>query len=45
MKRLGCPLFTVPFGQAQGLGQAKDIAVKELLVGENVFAKNDLAIG
>ena len=45
MRRLGYPLFTVPFGQARGLGQAKDAAVKELLVDQNVFVKNELAVG
>jgi hypothetical protein len=45
MKRLGCPLYTVPLGQDRGLGQAKDVAVKELLVDDNVFVKNQLAIG
>jgi hypothetical protein len=44
MKHLGCPLFTVPFGQAQGLGQAKDVAVKQLLVDQNVFVKNELPV-
>ena len=45
MKRIGCPLFTVPFGQSRGLGQAKDVAVKDLLVNENVFANSELTIG
>jgi len=44
MKASGCPLFTFPFGQAQGLGQAQDVAVKELLVSENVFVKNRLPV-
>lgn len=44
MKRLGWPLFTVPLGQSQGLGQAKDVAVAELLAEENVFVKNELAV-
>jgi len=44
MNRLGQPLYTVGFGQARGLGQAKDVAVKQLLVDSNVFVKNDLAV-
>lgn len=43
MKHLGYPLYTVAFGQARGLGQAKDVAVKDLLVAESVFVKNELA--
>ena len=44
MKHLGYPLYTVTFGQARGLGQAKDVAVKDLLVGESVFVKNELDV-
>ncbi len=44
MKHLGYPLYTVAFGQASGLGQAKDAAVKDLLVGESVFVKNELDV-
>lgn len=44
LKYLGCPLFTVPFGQAQGLGQAKDVAVTDLLTSEYVFVKNRLTV-
>jgi len=44
LKHLGCPLFTFAFGQARGLGQAQDVAVKELLVGSSVFVKNELTV-
>ena len=44
LKHLGCPLFTVPFGQTHGLGQAKDVAVTELLTSEYVFVKNRLTV-
>ena len=45
MRRRGYPLLTVPLGQSRGLGQAQDVAVKELSVNESVFVKNELAIG
>jgi uncharacterized membrane protein len=45
LKHLGAPLFTVPFGQSRGLGQVQDVAVKDLLVGQSVFVKNELAVG
>lgn len=41
---LGYPLYTLPFGQARGLGQARDVAVKDLLVNQTVFVKNELVI-
>ncbi|MBN2477416.1 MAG: hypothetical protein JXB62_22615 [Pirellulales bacterium] len=44
LKHLGYPLFTFPLGQSRGLGQAKDVAVKDLLVNPSVFEKNDLAV-
>jgi hypothetical protein len=44
LKHLGCPLFTFPFGQSRGLGEAQDVAVKSLVVNPNVFVKNELAI-
>jgi len=44
MKSLGFSLYSVPFGKAQGLGQAKDLAVTQLLAGPNVFVKNELPI-
>ena len=42
LKHLGYPLFTVPLGQSRGLGEARDVAVKDLLVDSNVFVKNEL---
>ncbi|MBN2217836.1 MAG: hypothetical protein JW719_10730 [Pirellulales bacterium] len=45
LRRLGCPLLTVPLGQSRGLGQARDVAVGQLLVDESVFAKNEMAAG
>ena len=45
LKYLGCPLFTVPFGQTQGLGQARDVAVTDLLTSKFVFVKNRLDVG
>ncbi len=44
LKRLGYPMFTFPFGQSRGLGEARDVAVKDLVVSPNVFVKNELAI-
>ena len=44
LKHLGCPLFTFPIGQSRGLGQAKDVAVKELLAARGVFVKNNLTV-
>jgi hypothetical protein len=44
MKQMGFPLFTFPIGQSRGLGQARDVAVKELLVSEQVYVRNDLEI-
>ena len=44
LRQLGYPLYAVPFGQSRGLGQVKDIAVKDLLVNQTVFVKNELAI-
>jgi hypothetical protein len=44
LKHLGYPLFTIPIGQSRGLGQAQDVAVKDLIVNPTVFVKNELAI-
>jgi len=43
-KHLGYSLYTFPIGQSRGLGQAQDVAVKQLLVNQSVFVKNELAI-
>ncbi len=40
----GFPLYAFAFGQARGLGQARDVAVKDLLVNPTVFVKNELAV-
>ena len=42
LKNLGFPLYTFPFGQSRGLGQAQDIAVKDLLANPTVFVKNPI---
>jgi hypothetical protein len=44
LKPLGYPLFTVRFGKSRGLGQAQDVAVKDLVANPRVFVKNELAI-
>lgn len=44
LKHLGYPMFTFPFGQSRGLGEAKDISVGDLIVNPSVFVKNELAI-
>jgi hypothetical protein len=41
---LGYPLFTLAFGQARGLGQARDVALKDLSVNQTVYVKNELAV-
>jgi uncharacterized membrane protein len=44
MKQLGFPLFTIPFGQSRSLGEARDVALKNLDVDEQVFVQNVLEI-
>jgi uncharacterized membrane protein len=44
LKNLGYKLFTLPFGQSRGLGEAQDVAVKDLVVNPSVFVKNELPI-
>ena len=44
LKQVGWPLFTFPFGQSRGLGEARDVAVKDLVVNSSVFVKNELQI-
>ncbi|MEX2559296.1 MAG: hypothetical protein WD403_05240, partial [Pirellulales bacterium] len=44
MADLGARLYTVPFGQARGPGQARDIALEELLTNAPVFVKNQLDV-
>ena len=45
LKHLGYPLYTFPFGQSRGLGDARDVAVKDLIVNASVFVKNELGVG
>jgi hypothetical protein len=44
LKNLGFQLHTLTFGQSRGLGQARDVAVKDLLANPVVFVKNPIAI-
>ncbi len=44
MKRLGIPLYTVAFGQARGLSEAKDAAVEQLLIPQTIFLNNRLPV-
>jgi hypothetical protein len=41
---LGYPLYTLAFGQARGLGQARDVALKDLSVNQTVYVKNELLV-
>ncbi|HEX4149960.1 MAG TPA: glutamine amidotransferase [Pirellulales bacterium] len=41
---LGYPLYSVPLGQARGLGQARDVAIEDLRVPQQVFVKNQLDV-
>jgi uncharacterized membrane protein len=44
MADMGYPLYTLAFGQARGLGQARDVALKELSVNQTVYVKNTLTV-
>ena len=44
LRHQGDPVFPVVFGQSRGLGAAQDVAVKNLVVNERVFVKNELSI-
>ncbi|MGA2030792.1 MAG: hypothetical protein ABSG68_00920 [Thermoguttaceae bacterium] len=44
LKHQGDPLFTVGFGQSRGLGEAQDVALKELVANPTVFVKNELSV-
>ncbi|MEN6407327.1 MAG: glutamine amidotransferase, partial [Thermoguttaceae bacterium] len=44
LKHLGYPMFTCTLGQSRGLGEAKDVALKELLVTPSVFVNNELTV-
>jgi hypothetical protein len=41
---LGYPLYAVVLGQSGGLGQVRDVSLKDLLVDEAVFVKNELHV-
>lgn len=41
---LGFKLYTVAFGQARGIGEARDIAVEDLITNQTVYVKNVLPI-
>lgn len=43
-KTQGIPLYTFPFGQSRGLGQAQDVRVSALRVKPTVFVKNELNV-
>jgi len=40
----GFPLFTIPVGKEQAQGQARDVALQNLLTTEPVFVKNPLTV-
>ena len=40
----GYPLYTLSFGQARGLGQARDVALRDLIANPSVFVKNQLDV-
>ncbi len=44
LKHLGYPIYTFPLGQSRGLGEARDVAVKDLIASPTVFVKNELLI-
>ncbi|MCC6125878.1 MAG: hypothetical protein IT426_13000 [Pirellulales bacterium] len=44
LKNAAAPLYTFTFGQSRGLGQARDVAVKDLLANPVVFVKNPIAV-
>ncbi len=45
LRDLGYKLYTVAFGQARGLGQAKDVSLEDLVANQTVFVKNQLLAG
>jgi len=45
LKHRGDPLFTFTLGQSRGLGEAKDVALRDLSVSPSVFVKNELSVG
>jgi hypothetical protein len=45
LRDLGYELYTLAFGQSRGLGQARDVAMRDLVANQTVFVKNELAAG
>jgi hypothetical protein len=45
LRDLGYELYTLAFGQSRGLGQARDLAMRDLVTSQTVFVKNELAAG
>jgi hypothetical protein len=41
---LGYPLYTFAFGQSRALGQARDVALVDLVANQTVFVKNELVV-
>jgi len=41
---LGYPLYVLPFGQARGLGQTRDVSLQDLSVNPTVYVKNKLDV-
>lgn len=44
LKPLGYPLYTIRFGKSRGLGQAQDVAVRDMLANQTVYVKNELVV-
>ena len=44
LNRIDCPLFTIGFGPQSSAGQARDVAIENLLEQYSVFVKNRLAV-
>ena len=44
LRSRGDSLWTLRYGQSKGLGQARDLAVKELLANDQVFVNNELTV-
>lgn len=44
LRSRGDLLSTLRFGQAKGLGQARDLAVKELVANDQVFVNNEMTV-
>ena len=44
LDRLGCPLYTVPFGERKGAGKVRDVEVSSLPDSFVVFAKNRVPV-